>query len=70
MLRDRMEGELKLKGFSPNTRRCYLACARRFAERYGRSPAQMGEKEIKDFLLHLLEVKQASPATHRCTWLH
>ena len=65
MLRDRMECDLRLKGFSPNTQRCYLSCAQRFAEHYGRSPALMGEREIKQFLLHLVKEKQASPATHR-----
>jgi integrase/recombinase XerD len=65
MLRDRMEGDLKLKGFSANTQRCYLNCAQRFAEHYDRSPVHLGEREIKDFLLHLVKDKGASPATHR-----
>jgi len=68
MLRDRMEGDLRLKGFSPNTRRCYLSCARHFAEHYGRSPAQMGEREIKQYLLHLVKEKQASRLRIACMW--
>lgn len=65
MLRDKMEGDLTLKGFAANTQRCYLRCARHFAEHYHRSPALLGEREIKDFLLHLVKDKGASPATHR-----
>jgi integrase/recombinase XerD len=65
LLRDKMEGDLTLKGFSLNTQSCYLRCARHFAEHYRRSPALMGEREIKDYLLHLVKEKDASPATHR-----
>ena len=65
MLRDRMEGDLKLRGFSPNTQRCYLNCAARFAAHYGRSPVLMGEREIRQFLLHLVKEEHASPATQR-----
>lgn len=64
MLRDRMEADLKLKGYSPNTQRCYLRCAQVFAGHYGRSPAVMGEREINGFLIHLLKEKGAAPATH------
>jgi integrase len=65
LLRDKMEGDLKLKGFWANTQRCYLRCAAHFAEHHGRSPAVMGEREIKQFLLHFVNEKEASPATHR-----
>jgi len=65
MLRDRMEGDLKLKGFSLNTQRCYLNCAARYAAHYGRSPVVMGEREIRQFLIHLVKEEHASPATHR-----
>jgi hypothetical protein len=65
MLRDRREGDLKLSGLSESTQETYLNCARRFAEHHGRSPAEMGEQEIKDFLVHLIKEKRASPATHR-----
>jgi len=63
MLRDRMEGDLKLRGLSPKTQSCYLSCARQFAEHYRRSPARMGEREIKDFLRYLAKEREASAAT-------
>ena len=65
MLRNKMEGELKLRGASVHTVRAYLRCAARFAEYHRRSPVQMGEREIKAFLLHLVNEKGASPETHR-----
>jgi len=64
VLRDRMEADLKLLGRAENTRRSYVSCARRFAEHHGRSPEQMGEREIKGYLLHLVNEKEVSPATH------
>jgi integrase len=64
-LRDRMEQDLILKGFSPSTRRNYLLYCRRFAAHYRRSPEQMGETEIRRFLLHLIQIDQVSYATYR-----
>lgn len=52
-----------LKAYSPNTQRAYLRCARHFAGYYMRSPEEMGEKEVRGFLLHLVLDRQASPAT-------
>ena len=64
-LRDRMEADLRLRGYSPSTRKIYLLYARQFAKHYGRSPAEMGEDEIRAFLLHLVEVREVSSETYR-----
>jgi site-specific recombinase XerD len=64
MLREKMLEDLRLRNRSAITQRCYLGCARRFAEHFGRSPAQLGEREIREFLLHLVDEKDVSPATH------
>jgi integrase/recombinase XerD len=64
-LHDRMERDLILKRFSPSTRRNYLLYCRRFAAHYRRSPEQMGETEIRRFLLHLIQIEQVSYATYR-----
>jgi integrase/recombinase XerD len=58
-----MREDLLLKAYSPNTMRSYLRCARRFAEHYMRSPEEMGEQEVRDFLIYLVRERQASPAT-------
>ncbi len=49
----RMQEDLKLKNYARGTRQQYLACARRFAAYHMRSPAEMGEREVRDFLLSL-----------------
>jgi site-specific recombinase XerD len=49
----RMEEDLKLKNYAPGTRQQYLACAKRFVAYHMRSPEEMGEREIRDFLLGL-----------------
>jgi site-specific recombinase XerD len=58
-----MQEDLLLKAYSPHTQRAYLGCARHFAKHYLRSPEDMGEQEIRDFLLHLVRDRKASPAT-------
>lgn len=62
-LHDQMQEDLLLKAYSPHTQRAYLRCARHFASHHMRSPEEMGEQEIRDFLLHLVRERQASPAT-------
>lgn len=64
-LRDRMEQDLVLKGLASTTRRNYLLYCRKFAAHYGRSPEQLGEPEIRAYLLHLIQVEQVSYATYR-----
>ena len=56
LLRERMAGDLKLRGLAPITVASYLRYAQRFAEHYApRSPVRLGEREVKDFLLHMIE---------------
>ncbi len=50
---------------APSTRRNYLLYCRKFAAYYGRSPEELGETEIREFLLHLIQVEQVSYATYR-----
>jgi len=52
-----MEQDLKLGGYSPATQRIYLLYAREFARYHMRSPAEMGEEEIRAYLLHRIEQK-------------
>ena len=64
-LRDRMVEDLKLSGYSPATAEVYLHYGKAFAKHFRRSPSEMGEKEIRAFLLHLLEVRRLSHASYR-----
>jgi integrase/recombinase XerD len=64
-LRDRMEADLRLAGYSPSTRKTYLGYARLFAKHHMRSPVEMGEDEIRQYLLHMVEERKISPQTYR-----
>ncbi len=59
-LREQMKGDLELKGLSPHTQEIYLRQVKQFTHHYGRSPRQLGEKEIKEYLLYLIREKKAS----------
>jgi len=64
-LHDRMAEDLRLRNFSPTTQRNYLFYARRFAAFFMRSPEELGEAEIRQFLLHQIEVKHLSYPAYR-----
>lgn len=53
VLRRRMEEELRLRGYSERTVKVYVEGVKLFARFHGRSPEEMGEEEIRKYLLHL-----------------
>jgi site-specific recombinase XerD len=57
-----MEGDLLLRGVADVTRAEYLRCARQLAAHYRRSPAELGTKEVRDYLFHLVRHLHYSPA--------
>jgi site-specific recombinase XerD len=59
-----METDLRLKGLAANTQRSYLYWVKSFAVHFGRSPAEMGERQIREYLTHIVEVRRLSPASH------
>ncbi len=60
--RDRMEGDLLLKGLAEVTRTEYVRCAFHLAAYYRRSPAALGADEVRAYLLHLTRDLHYSPA--------
>ncbi len=46
-LRDRMEADLRLTGYSPSTRKIDLGHARLFAKDHMRSPAELSEDHLQ-----------------------
>jgi integrase/recombinase XerD len=60
-LQEQMKADLLLKRYSPHTTRSYLRCIRDFAKYFMRPPAEMGEAEIRQFLLHLTQERKVSP---------
>ena len=59
-LHDQMKVDLELKNLSPRTRSCYLGWMRSFALHFHRSPEELGEPEIRDYLHYLIQEKKAS----------
>ena len=59
-LREKMQMDMELKGYSPKTISCYLGSVCRFVRFFGKSPLKMGQKEIKEYLHYLIKEKKAS----------
>lgn len=64
-LRDRMEADLILAGYSPLTREHYLRYAFLYTKHFMRPPEEMGELEVRGYLLHLIEERQVAQTTVR-----
>lgn len=64
-LRDRMYQDLKLRGYKPKTITEYLRWGRLYAAHFRCSPEEMGELEVRGFLMHQLEGKKVKPASHK-----
>lgn len=63
-LRNRMIEDMKLRGLSDSTIDCYQRAGRALATFHKRSPCEMGEAEIRQFLLHLVNERKVSSSTH------
>jgi integrase len=63
-LRDKMQGDLKLAGMCENTQKAYLRCTARFSNHFGKSPAKLGEEEVRAYLLYLMEGRKVSSSTY------
>jgi len=62
-LKQRMKEDLQLRGLSLRTQESYLFQVTRFARYYRRLPDKLGQKEVKEYLLHLINEKHVSYAT-------
>lgn len=63
-LRKRMQEELQRRNYSESTTVRYLRQIAEFAKHFGRSPAQLGPEQIKQFQLYLVQEKKVSWATY------
>jgi len=63
-LQKRLAEEFELRGTPLNTRLTYRRCVERFERHFGKSAAQLGRAEVRQFLLHLVEHEKLSPSTH------
>jgi site-specific recombinase XerD len=60
-----MEADLTLAGYTPATREQYLLYARLYTKHFMRPPDEMGEQEVRSYLLHLVEERRLSRTTVR-----
>ncbi len=63
-LRRRMIDDLKLRNYSPYTIDGYVRAVRKFAEFHGRSPDELGNEHVRQFLLHLVNVRRVAWGTY------
>jgi len=60
--RDRMQVDLELALYAEGTKKQYLRCADIFVGHYMRPPSELGETEVRCFLLHLQKVQRLGPS--------
>ncbi len=62
-LRQRMIEDMQLRGLSEETQEAYARAVRQLAEHYGKSPQRISDEELRQYFLHLTNVKQLSSST-------
>src|SRR4030065_156510 len=64
-LREQRLAELQLRGLTPKTQKIYLREVSNYAKHFNKSPEELGEKELKEYLLYLLNERKLSEGTYR-----
>jgi len=64
-LRDQMLADLQLSGATQRTQETYLREAGNLAKYFNRSPAELGEEELKEYMLYLMKERHLSEGTFR-----
>jgi len=57
--------DMQLRSLAPKTQEAYLSAVRRLAQHYGRSPDQITEEEVRQYILHLKIVKKLANSSCR-----
>jgi len=58
--RDRMDDDLRIRGYSANTRASYLRCVRHFVRHFMRPPDQLTPEHIRQYQLYLTRDRRVS----------
>jgi site-specific recombinase XerD len=58
-----MQGDMELRGFTKPTQQTYLREVRKFEEHFNKPAEELGEKEIKEYLLHAVRDRKISQST-------
>ena len=69
-LRQRMVDETRVRNDVDNTVERYVDSVESFARYFHRSPDRMGPEQIRQYLLHLIEDRNALPTRFRFTGPH
>src|SRR5664280_238402 len=64
-LRDQMHVDLQLSGAKPRTQKTYLREVENLARYLNRSPEELGEAELKEYMLYLINKRHLSEGTFR-----
>jgi site-specific recombinase XerD len=64
-LREQMMKDLQLKGITPRTQKKYLREVGIMADYFDKPLEELGEKEVKDYLVHMLETRKLSRGSYR-----
>ena len=66
-LRKQMIEEMQLRNFSPKTQQAYLGAVNSFAKHYGKSPAEISDGEVRQYLIHLIKERRVAWSTYNIT---
>ena len=65
-LREKMREDMQLRGLSPNTQDNYLRAVRKLAEHCRKSPDQITEDELREYMIYLKNVKRMADSSFGC----
>jgi integrase/recombinase XerD len=64
-LREQLLADLQLRGITPKIQKNYLREVNNLAKYFNRSPAELGEEELKEYMLYLMKERRLSQGTLR-----
>ncbi len=64
-LRQKMIEDMQLRGLAAKTQQAYMHAVKQLAAHYDKSPDRIGEKELRQYFLHLKNERQISNSTFR-----
>jgi len=62
-LRERMTEDMKIRNLALNTQKSYLEQVSRFARYFGKSPAVLGQEDIRTYQFYLTQEKKLAPGS-------
>jgi integrase/recombinase XerD len=63
-LRKRMIEEMELRNFAPKTIDVYVDNVAKFAKHFGKNPELLGEEQVRQYLVHLVEERKLAWGTY------